>query len=69
MDKQKDRAIALALGISYNALRTQLSRLYRKLGVQTRIGVVVAVFSEALRIVGEQSEYAGRDGTQECKVS
>ena len=69
MDKQKDRAIALELGISYNALRTQLSRLYRKLGVQTRIGVVVAVFSEALRIVGEQSEHAGGDGTQECKVS
>lgn len=49
----KDRAIAHQLGISYNTLRTQLSRLYQKLGVQTRIGVAVAVFSEAMRIVGE----------------
>lgn len=49
----KDRAIAHQLGISYNTLRTQLGRLYRKLGVQTRIGVAVAVFSEAMRIVAE----------------
>ena len=53
MDKHKDRAIALELSTSYNTLRTQLSRLYRKLGVQTRIGVAVAVFSEAMRIVAE----------------
>ncbi len=57
----KDRAIADQLGISYNTLRTQLSRLYRKPpgagdGVQTRIGVAVAVFSEALRIVGEERD-------------
>ncbi len=51
--EQKDRAIALELGISYNTLRTQLSRLYRKLGVQTRVGVMVTVFSEALKIVAE----------------
>ena len=57
MDKQKDRAIAHELGMTYNTLRKQLSRLYRKLGVQTRIGVAVAVFSEAMRIVAE-----GRDG-------
>ena len=52
----KDQAIAHELGISYNTLRTQLSRLYRKLGVQTRIGVAVAVFSEALKIIGEKNE-------------
>ena len=55
--EMKDRAIAHQLGISYNTFRKQLSRLYRKLGVQTRIGVAVAVFSEAMRIVAE-----GRDG-------
>lgn len=54
--EQKDQAIALELGISYNTLRTQLSRLYTKLGVQTRVGVVVAVFSEELKIVGEERE-------------
>ena len=52
----KDRAIAHQLGISYNTLRKQLSRLYRKLGVQTRIGVAVAVFSEAMRIVAEEHD-------------
>ena len=54
MHKLKDRAIAHQLGISYNTLRTQLGRLYRKLGVQTRIGVAVAVFSEAMKIVAEE---------------
>ena len=54
MDKQKDRAIALELSVSYNTLRTQLSRMYRKLGFKTRIGVAVAVFSEALKIVAEE---------------
>ena len=56
MDKQKDRAIALELGMTYNTLRKQLSRLYRKLGVQTRIGVAVAVFSEAMKIVAEDAK-------------
>lgn len=56
VNEQKDQAIAHELGISYNTLRTQLSRLYRKLGVQTRVGVAVAVFSEALKIVGEESQ-------------
>ena len=51
--EQKDQAIAHELGMSYNTLRTELSRLYRKLGVQTGIGVAVAVFSEALKIVAK----------------
>ncbi len=54
--EMKDQVIAHQLGISYNTLRTQLGRLYRKLGVQTRIGVAVAVFSEAMRIVGEERD-------------
>ena len=57
--EQKDRAIALELGISYNTLLTQLSRLYRKLGVQTRVGVMVTVFSEALKIVAESQATSG----------
>ena len=56
MTERKDHAIAHQLGVSYNTLRTQLSRLYRKLGVQTRVGVVVAVFSETLKIVREKTE-------------
>ena len=54
--EMKDQAIAHQLGISYNTLRTQLGRLYRKLGVQTRIGVAAAVFSEAMKIVSEERD-------------
>lgn len=50
VNEQKDQAIAYELGISYNTLRMQLSRLYRKLGVQTRVGVAVAVFAAFIRI-------------------
>ena len=55
-DEQKDQTIAHELGINYNTLHTHLSRLYRKLGVQTRVGVVMAVFSEAPKIVREESQ-------------
>lgn len=57
----KDQAIAHELGISYNTLRTQLSRLYRKLGVRTRVGVAVAVFSEALRMIVDKQEQSAED--------
>ncbi len=53
--EQKDLAIAQELGISYNTLRTQLSRLYRKLGVHSRTGVVVAVLGEVIRRMGEET--------------
>lgn len=53
MAERKDLFIAKELGISYNTLRTRLSRLFRKLGVHSRTGVVVAVFNEVIRRMGE----------------
>ena len=50
VNEQKDQAIARDLGISYKTLRTQLSRLYRKLGLQTRTGVVVCAFETFIRM-------------------
>ncbi len=55
MAERKDLFIARELGISYNTLRTQLSRLFRKLGVNSRTGVVVAVFTEVIRSMGEEA--------------
>ena len=51
--EQKDRVIAVQLGISTHTVRSHLERIFRKLSVHTRTGVVVAVLSEALKIVGE----------------
>ena len=47
---QKEYLIALELRISPNTVHTYVRRLYRKLGVSTRLGVVVCVFEEYVRI-------------------
>src|SRR5688572_4796296 len=41
--EHKDRVIAERLGISYNTLRTELTRLEKKVGAVTRLGIVVKV--------------------------
>ncbi len=43
---EPEQSIAAALGISVNTVRTHLKRLYHKLGVASRAGLV-------LRLVGE----------------
>ena len=42
-DCQKETAIADGLGIAPRTVNTHLERLYRKLGVTTRVGLVLVV--------------------------
>ena len=64
VNEQKDQAIAYELGISYNTLRMQLSRLYRKLGVQTRVGVAVAAFTELITIRQKEVDARQKSGEE-----
>lgn len=64
VDEQRDQAIAQEIGISYNTLRTQLSRLYRKLGVQTRVGVAVAAFTELITIRQKEVDARQKSGEE-----
>jgi DNA-binding NarL/FixJ family response regulator len=47
-DDRKESAIADELTISVHTVHTHLERLYRKLGVSTRVGLVVCILSEYL---------------------
>ncbi|MEI8376073.1 MAG: helix-turn-helix transcriptional regulator [Planctomycetota bacterium] len=47
-EDENERAIAAELGISPNTVHTHLKRLYTKLGVKTRVGLVLRVFREFL---------------------
>ena len=47
-DDRKESAIANDLTISVHTVHTHLERLYRKLGVSTRVGLVVYILSEYL---------------------
>lgn len=47
----KELAIAGGLGISPHTVRTHMERIYRKLGVGSRVELVVRVVDEFLRLV------------------
>ena len=47
-DDQKESAIADDLMISVHTVHTHLERLYRKLGVSTRVGLIICILSEYL---------------------
>jgi DNA-binding CsgD family transcriptional regulator len=47
-DDRKEFAIADDLMISVHTVHTHLERLYRKLGVSTRVGLILYIFSEYL---------------------
>ena len=53
-------AIALALGITAGSVNTHLERLYKALGVRTRVGLAVRVLSEYVKM-REESAAAGRE--------
>ncbi len=47
---QTEAAIALTLGISANTVRTHTERLYRKLGVQSRVELLVRIITHFLSL-------------------
>jgi ATP/maltotriose-dependent transcriptional regulator MalT len=47
-DDRKESAIAADLTISVHTVHTHLERLYRKLGVSTRAGLILCILSEYL---------------------
>lgn len=67
--EQKDRAIAHELDISYNTLRTQLSRVYCKLGVQTRTGVVVRTYETFIEVRQMEAKNAEQQSHASCAAA
>ena len=47
-DDRKESAIAADLTISVHTVHTHLERLYRKLGVSTRVGLILCILAEYL---------------------
>lgn len=47
-DQHTERAMALRLGISVHTVHTHLERLYLKLGVSSRGGVLLRVFAASM---------------------
>jgi DNA-binding NarL/FixJ family response regulator len=50
-DDQKEFAIAQELTISVHTVHTHLERLYRKLGVSSRVALVLYILSEYLSAI------------------
>lgn len=61
-DNLKDWAIAERLAISTHTVRTHLERLFRKLGVNTRTGLVVCAFKTYRRRLCGESRRPAVDG-------
>jgi len=47
-DDQKEFAIADELTISVHTVHTHVERLYRKLGISSRVGLILCILSEYL---------------------
>lgn len=55
LDDLKDNAIASKLGISVHTVRTHFERLFRKLDVRSRAGVVATAFEAYYRSSAKES--------------
>jgi DNA-binding CsgD family transcriptional regulator len=52
LEDEKEFAIAQRLGISIHTVHTHLERLYHKLGVSSRVQLVVCLMRMALKLLG-----------------
>ncbi len=59
-DDEKEAAIALKLGLSTHTVHTYLERVYHKLNVASRCGLLLRVFSEHLTLHGSVTERSDR---------
>src|SRR5262245_45797481 len=55
-DDRKETAIAAGLGISRHTVHTHTERLYRKMGITSRVELVRRIFVEYLRVARTQAE-------------
>ena len=62
--RSDDMSIALALGISKHTVHTYMTRLFRKVSVTTRAGLVARLFSDyvAVRPAATNLSYSRDDG-------
>jgi DNA-binding CsgD family transcriptional regulator len=60
LDDEKESAIARRLGISRHTVHTYTERLYRKIGVTSRVGVVRRVFIEYLFLAKISNRFRSR---------
>ena len=61
LDDRKGTAIAAHLGISRHTVHTHTERLYRKMGITSRVELVRRIFVEYLRVSGSgRSRYGAR---------
>ncbi|HEY3100937.1 MAG TPA: helix-turn-helix transcriptional regulator [Methylomirabilota bacterium] len=55
LEDEKESAIATRLGISRHTVHTYTERLYRKMGVSSRVGLVRRVFVEYMSLARRSS--------------
>ena len=53
LEDQKEASIALHLGISPHTVHTHLERLYRKLGVSSRLSLAVCLLTRYIELLGD----------------
>ena len=55
MDAKADKQIATELGVSVSTVRTYLARLFRRVGVDGRVELIVCVFRELRAVIESEN--------------